>query len=158
MNIEIELNLNKAEFDQPFATYRTDLSCGPTDDSPHSKISIHDPNNDISFELGRIEFTLAQLFNGQRSFTDISQCAKEQLRINVSEAKLKAFQHKLVHLGILVIEGQQSGLTRDPATGITYGPLKRYFLINLIQMNPEPILNSIYNRASWLCSKSFFVV
>jgi putative peptide zinc metalloprotease protein len=158
MNSEIELNLNEAEFEQPLATYRIDLSCEPVDDSANSKVSIHDPVNDIGFELGRIEFALAQLFNGQRTFADISQCAKVQLRVNVSEDKLKTFQHKLVDLGILVVEGQQAGLTRDPATGITYGPLKRYFLINLIQMNPQSLLDGIYKRGAWLCSKSFFVV
>lgn len=135
-----------------YCRYRDELISEPVDGAAKRRYRIYDPENDIAYELGRKELMLATLFNGERSPSDIQQMVNERLGVTISLEKLASFQERLLKLGLLAHGGERGGLTRDPATGITYGPLKRYLLINLIKMDPQPGLDSLYRRADWLCA------
>jgi len=132
--------------------YRNELECEPLPESTKPKYRVYDPHNDIAYEIGAIELKLAKLFNGERSLEKIQQLAAERFQAVISLQKLGQFQTRLLHLGLLNYGDRRGGLQRDPATGITYGPLKRFLLFNLVKMNPQPALDRLYQVASWLCS------
>lgn len=135
-----------------YCRYRDELISEPVGAATKPRYRIYDPENDIAYELGHMELMLATMFNGERSHDEIKQLARERLSVSVSLEKLDHFQNRLLRLGLLAHNGERGGLGRDPATGITYGPLKRYLLINLIKMNPQRGLDSLYRWASWLCA------
>ncbi|MFK3842850.1 site-2 protease family protein [Serratia sp. NPDC087055] len=139
----------------PPCRYRDELICEPVEGAEKPKFRIYDPQNDIAYELGKTELALARLFNGERTVEQVQRVAQESLRATIALPKLAAFQTRLLQLGLLTHSGQEGGLKRDPATGITYGPLKRFLLINLIKMNPQNGLDRLYRRAPWLCSSLF---
>ncbi|WP_024681296.1 M50 family metallopeptidase [Pseudomonas syringae] len=119
------------------------------------RYKLYDPSNDIGFELGKTEYALARLFDGVSTHEEISRYAETRHRIKVSQAKLVQFESRLLSLNILSgVEGDLEKL-RDPATGITYGPLKKYLLINLVKMNPQPGLDAVYPSVRWICSVPF---
>ena len=65
--------------------FRDDLVVTPSPaDSVTWRYNLYDPRNDIGFELGRAEYSLALLFDGQRSLHDIAETALAQHRIKVS--------------------------------------------------------------------------
>lgn len=139
--------------------FRDDLVVTPPPaDSVSGRYNLYDPRNDIGFELGRAEYSLALLFNGQRSLQDIAEAALAQLRIKVSPEKLVQFERKLLNLKLLSSEqtAHKKDL-RDPATGITYGPLKEHLLINLVKTDPQPLLDHIYRLAPWCCRAVFIL-
>ncbi|MDX7986308.1 peptidase M50 [Xenorhabdus sp. 12] len=129
--------------------------CEPLTGAAKPKFRIYDPNNDITYELGQAELALARLFNGERTLEQVQLLAQERLRAAISLPKLVVFQTRLLQLGLLAYNGQNGGLKRDPATGITYGPLKRFLLVNLVKMNPQRGLDSLYRLAPWLCAPAF---
>ncbi|WP_172736431.1 M50 family metallopeptidase [Pseudomonas sp. Irchel s3h17] len=139
--------------------FRDDLVVTPPPaDSVMWRYNLYDPRNDIGFELGRAEYSLALLFDGQRSLHDIAEAALAQHRIKVSPEKLAQFERKLLNLKLLSSEqtAHKKDL-RDPATGITYGPLKEHLLINLVKTNPQPLLDHIYRLAPWCCRATFIL-
>lgn len=141
--------------DEALCRYRDELICEPIAESEKPKFRIYDPQNDITYELGQAELALARLFNGERALIQVQQVALERLRASLSLQKLAAFQSRLLQLGLLTYNGESGGLKRDPATGITYGPLKRYLLVNLVKMNPQNGLDRLYRLAPWLCAPIF---
>jgi putative peptide zinc metalloprotease protein len=120
--------------------------------------NLYDPRNDMGFELGMAEYSLALLFDGQRSLNDIADAALAQHRIKVNPEKLAQFERRLLNLKLLSSEqtAHKKDL-RDPATGITYGPLKEHLLINLVKTNPQPLLDHIYRLAPWCCRAAFIL-
>ncbi|MHA7848434.1 site-2 protease family protein [Serratia sp. D1N4] len=134
--------------------YRDELICEQLSEATKTKFRIYDPKNDIAYELGLTELTLARLFNGERTLVQIQQLAYERMQVTISLPKLAGFQARLLQLGLLTHNGEEGGLRRDPATGITYGPLKRFLLVNLVKMNPQRGLDTIYRLAPWLCSSA----
>lgn len=138
--------------DTSLLRYRSELVCEPVDSGAKPKFRIYDPGTDIAYELGLAELALARLFDGKRSLEQVQLAAKTELRAIVSLPKLAAFQARLLQLGLLTQHGLEGGLKRDPATGITYGPLKRFLLINLVKMNPQSGLDRLYQLAPWLCA------
>lgn len=122
------------------------------------RYKLYDPGNDIGFELGKSEYALARLFDGLSSHEQIAHKAETQYRIKVGTAKLAQFESKLLGLNILSSAEGGPGKLRDPATGITYGPLKKYLLINLLKMNPQRGLDYCYPAVRWMCSVSFCVL
>lgn len=135
-----------------YCRYRDELICEPASGGSKLKYRVYDPINDISYEIGHIELELATMFNGDRSLFEIQQLSKTYHNFSISLEKLKNFQARLLQLGLLTHIGGKEGITRDPATGITYGPLKRYMLINLVKMNPQRGLDILYSQAYWLCT------
>lgn len=131
----------------------------PTADSVVQRYHLYDPSSDLGFELGKAEYYLALLFDGQSSHTDIMAAALARHRMKVSPEKLMQFERKLLSLKLLTSEhtAHKNDL-RDPATGITYGPLKEHLLINLIKANPQPLLDHLYRWAPWCCGARFNVV
>ncbi|MCV4341498.1 M50 family metallopeptidase [Pseudomonas capsici] len=122
------------------------------------RYQLYDPGNDIGFELGKSEYALARLFDGVSSHEQIALQAETQYRIKVSAMKLAQFESRLLGLNILSRTDGSQGKLRDPATGITYGPLKKYLLINLLKMNPQRGLDYCYPAVRWMCSVSFCVL
>jgi putative peptide zinc metalloprotease protein len=143
------MNASPAE---PYCRYREELISEPVEGSAKPKYRVYDPKNDIAYEIGYAELTLAALFNGERSLNDVQQLAAERFHSIIPLPKLIAFQNKLLQLGLLTQHSNSGGITRDPATGITYGPLKRYLLINLIKLNPQRGLDRLYSLVPWLCT------
>lgn len=144
---------------QVHSCFREDLVVTPPPaDSVTARYNLYDPCNDIGFELGKAEYSLALLFDGQRSLQEIADAALVQHRIKVSPEKLAQFERKLLNLKLLSSEktAHKKDL-RDPATGITYGPLKEHLLINLVKTNPQPLLDHIYRLAPWCCSAVFIL-
>lgn len=144
---------------QAFSCFRDDLVVTPPPaDSVMWRYNLYDPRNDIGFELGKAEYTLALLFDGQRSPHDVVATALAQHRIKVSPEKLAQFERKLLNLKLM--SSEQTSHKKDlcdPATGITYGPLKAYLLINLVKTNPQPLLDHIYRWAPWCCRAGFIL-
>ncbi|WP_252091122.1 M50 family metallopeptidase [Pseudomonas sp. MWU13-3659] len=140
-----------------YSRFREDLVITRADEgNSTSRYCVHDPVSDISFELGKAEYRLAMLFDGKRSLHEVASTALDQLRMKVSEDKLAQFERRLLHLKLLSQgDGTHKKDLQDPATGITYGPLKTYLLVNLIKMNPQPLLDSLYRLAPWCCSRGF---
>lgn len=144
---------------QAHSCFRDDLVVTPLPaDSVTWRYNLYDPSNDIGFELGKAEYSLALLFTGQRSLPEIADAALVQYRIKVSPEKLAQFERKLLKLKLLSSDqtAHKKDL-RDPATGITYGPLKEYLLINLVKTNPQPLLDHIYRLAPWCCRAAFIL-
>ncbi|CAI0751522.1 M50 family metallopeptidase [Serratia ficaria] len=135
--------------------YRDELICEPVVGNEKPKFRIYDPQNDIAYELGKTELALARLFNGERTVEQVQWAAQDRLQATITLSKLVAFQTRLLQLGLLTHSGQRGGLKRDPATGITYGPLKRFLLITLVKMNPQSGLDSLYRRVPWVCAPLF---
>lgn len=136
----------------PCLCYRNELTHESFVAAGETKYRVYDPKNDIAYELGQNEFLLVRLFDGARNVEDIQHQVRVTLRGNLSERRILAFGEKMLRLGLLARDGEQGGLHRDPATGITYGPLKRFLLVNLIKMDPQPLLDWLYPRFTWLCS------
>lgn len=130
----------------------------PAADSLVQRYHIYDPSSDLGFELGKSEYSLALLFDGQRSHSDIMVAALAHYRMKVSPEKLAQFERKLLNLKLLrsAHTAQENNL-RDPATGITYGPLKEHLLVNLVKTNPQPLLDHLYRWAPWCCRATFNV-
>ncbi|MGX0891231.1 putative peptide zinc metalloprotease protein [Pseudomonas sp. ADAK2 TE3594] len=130
----------------------------PEADSTTPRYHLYDPSSDIGFELGKAEYSLALLFDGQRSHQDIIAAALAQYRMKVSPEKLMQFERKLLNLKLLnSAQAAYKKDLRDPATGITYGPLKEHLLINLVKTNPQPLLDHIYRWAPWCCRAAFLL-
>jgi putative peptide zinc metalloprotease protein len=144
---------------QVHSCFRDDLVVTPPPaDSGAGRYNLYDPRNDIGFELGRAEYSLALLFDGLRNQQDIADAALAQHRIKVSPEKLAQFERKLLHLKLLSSEQTDHKKDlRDPATGITYGPLKEHLLINLVKTDPQPLLDHIYRWAPWCCRAVFIL-
>lgn len=144
---------------QIHSCFRDDLvATPPPADSVTCRYSLYDPCNDIGFELGKAEYSLALLFDGQLSLQEIADAALAQHRIKVSPEKLAQFERKMLNLQLLRSEHTSHiRALRDPATGITYGPLKEYLLISLVKTNPQPLLNYIYRLAPWCCNAVFIL-
>lgn len=138
-----------------YYAYRSDLECEPVSDAIRPRFRVYDTQNDIAYELGNLELALAQMFNGKRTLLEIQSQAMADLQIKVSLPKLAEFQSRLLRMGLLSHTLGQGGLKRDPATGISYGPLKRFLLVNLIKVDPQKGLDFLYRFAPWLCSFAF---
>ncbi|MCK8688354.1 hypothetical protein, partial [Pseudomonas umsongensis] len=70
---------------QAHSCFRDDLVVTPLPaDSVTWRYNLYDPSNDIGFELGKAEYSLALLFTGQRSLPEIADAALVQYRIKVS--------------------------------------------------------------------------
>lgn len=142
---------------QACSSFRNDLiAIPPAADSVTRRYNIYDPSNDISFELGKAEYLLALLFDGQRNLKDIAIVALTQYQIKVNLEKLAQFERKLLKLKLLSKQNiPKAKKFYDPAMGITYGPFKRYLLINLVKINPQPLLDRIYRLMPWCCYAVF---
>ena len=141
------------------ACFRNDLIVTPpAADSAVQRYQLYDPSSDLGFELGKAEYSLALLFDGHSSHSDIMASALARHRMKISPEKLVQFERKLLNLKLLSSEhtAHKSNL-RDPATGITYGPLKEHLLINLVKTNPQPLLDHLYRWAPWCCRATFNV-
>lgn len=138
-----------------FYTYRNELQCEPLPGASRPRFRVYDTQSDIAYELGNVELALARMFDGRRTLSEIQSKAKGDLNVIVGLSKLAEFQGRLLQMGLLSRASGEGGLKRDPATGITYGPLKRILLVSLLKMNPQKGLDSVYRFAPWLCSTAF---
>lgn len=138
-------------------SFRSDLRVyPPRPDSGDSQYTIYDPASDLSYFLGANELMVARLFDGQRSLADIMAHLESQRRRRIPLEKLAAFEKRLQNLGILAVPGSvPSTRLRDPAAGISYGPLKSLLIIPLLRMQPTALLDQVYARFGWLCSRGF---
>lgn len=139
--------------------FRSDLLVyPPRTGSCDSHYTIYDPVSDLSYFLGPNELMVARLFNGQRTLTDISAYLESQHQGRVGVEKLATFEKRLRYLGMLSVPGDAPRpRLRDPATGISYGPLKAMLMIPLVRMQPAALLDYLYEKFRWLCSSAFVV-
>jgi putative peptide zinc metalloprotease protein len=141
---------------QPLS-FRPDLRVyPPRPDSGDSQYTIYDPVSDLSYFFGANEFMVARLFDGQRKLADIMAHLESQHRRRIPLEKLAAFEKRLHQLGMLSVPGTVPDVrVRDPAAGISYGPLKSLLIIPLLRMQPAALLDYVYGRFGWLCSRAF---
>jgi len=117
---------------------------------------VYDPKSDLCCSLGERELRTARLFDGKRSLYDIRDLLHRDEHANVSLDKLAAFRKRLLDIGLLSELGAEERIARrDPATGISYGPLKSLLMIPVFRLDPQGFLDAIHVRAGWLCSKTF---
>jgi putative peptide zinc metalloprotease protein len=125
------------------------------------RCTVYDPRSDMSYSFGLREVGLARRFNGQRSLHDIAQCVLDEEGRVIPMEKLQAFRARLLDLNLLEDETTPSTrrkrARRDPASGITYGPLKDRLMISLIRFDPSNVLELLYLRARFLCTPWFVV-
>ncbi|MCW5236569.1 M50 family metallopeptidase [Verminephrobacter eiseniae] len=138
-------------------SFRPDLRVyPPRPDSGDSHYTIYDPASDLSYFLGANELMVARLFDGQRSLVDIMAHLESQHRRRIPLEKLAAFEKRLHQLDMLSVPGAvPDARVRDPAAGISYGPLKSLLIIPLLRMQPAALLDYVYERFGWLCSRAF---
>ncbi|CAM2171629.1 putative peptide zinc metalloprotease protein [Paraburkholderia sacchari] len=135
--------------------FRSDLRIfAPQADDPDRRYTIYDPASDLSYYLGASELAVAQLFDGMRSAADVSASLGVQ-GIALSEEKAATFERRLHQLGLLAVPGGRSARLRDPATGISYGPLKAVLSIPVMRFAPERLLDAIFEHAPRFCSRTF---
>ncbi|NRR30614.1 M50 family metallopeptidase [Oxalobacteraceae bacterium] len=128
----------------------------PREGSAERHHTVYDPVSDISYSLGAKELGVARLFDGRRSVEDIAIHLASHQGYHASADTLAAFEKRLLALRLLSLPGQaQPARLRDPATGISYGPLKAMLMLPLLRMQPEALLDWIYARYGWLCSRTF---
>ncbi len=141
----------------PALSFRLDLRVyPPRPDNGDSHYTIYDPVNDLSYFFGANELMVARLFDGQRSLTDIMTYLESQHQRRMPLEKLAAFEKRLHQLVILSVPGAvPDARVRDPAAGISYGPLKSLLVIPLLRMQPAALLDYVYGRFGWLCSRVF---
>lgn len=133
---------------------REDLQIAPA--CCEGRHMVYDPKSDLCCSLGARELRAARLFNGQRSLHDIRDVLRQDEHANVSMDKLAAFRKRLLDIGLLSELGAEPRIAlRDPATGISYGPLKSFLMIPVFRIDPQPLLDAIHAQAGWLCSKTF---
>jgi putative peptide zinc metalloprotease protein len=136
-------------------TFRSDLRIfAPQADDPDRRYTIYDPVSDLSYFLGANELSIAKLFDGTRSAADVAAYLAARYG-SLSEAKLLTFERRLGQLGLLSLPGVDALRPRDPATGISYGPLKAALSIPVMRFAPEPVLDAVVRCAPWLCSSVF---
>jgi putative peptide zinc metalloprotease protein len=141
----------------PTLSFRSDLRVYPPRlDSGDSHYTIYDPASDLSYSLGANELMVARLFDGQRSLADIMAHMESQHRRRMLLEKLACFEKRLHQLGILSVPGAApDARVCDPAAGISYGPFKKLLVITLLRMQPAALLDFVYERFGWLCSRAF---
>ncbi len=126
------------------------------------RCTVYDQSSDVSYSLGLAEVRLARRFDGQRELCDIARCLLVEEGRVVSIEKLQTFQARLLELDLLTDESlshtQSKRTRRDPALGITYGPLKARLMINLIRFDPSATLDLIYRGAPFLCAGWFIAL
>lgn len=128
----------------------------PREGSGERHFTVYDPASDLSYFLGANELAVAKLFDGRRALADIAACLAQQQQVHVGLDKLAAFEKRLLALGLLSVPGQPAPVRlRDPATGISYGPLKAMLMLPLLRMQPEALLDRVFHRCGWLCSRLF---
>lgn len=136
---------------------RADLRFHPPRDGCSDRhYTVYDPLSDMSYSLGQNEVSVARLYDGKRSLQDIATVLAGRQGRHVTAVKLAAFEKRLLALRLLSVPGQTgpAGL-RDPATGISYGPLKAMLMLPLLRMRPEALLDHIHANFGWLCTRSF---
>ncbi|MBP0607663.1 MULTISPECIES: M50 family metallopeptidase [Burkholderia] len=140
------------------AAFRSDLRVyAPQPDDADRRYTVYDPVTDLSYYLGANELCVARLFNGARSAADVCAIlAGDGRRLPVG--KLVAFEQRLHRLGLLVRASESGVNRRDPAAGIDYGPLKRALSIQVMRFAPERLLDAVFARAQWLCSRGFVAI
>jgi putative peptide zinc metalloprotease protein len=135
--------------------FRADLRIYPPQpDDPDRRLTVYDPVTDLSYYLGNDELQVARLFDGRRSDADVCAWLAARSR-RISENKVSAFARRLHALGLLAMPGEAAARRRDPATGISYGPLKTALSIQVMRFAPDDLLDGLYARAAWLCSREF---
>ena len=81
------------------ACFRNDLIVTPpAADSAVQRYQLYDPSSDLGFELGKAEYSLALLFDGHSSHSDIMASALARHRMKISPEKLVQFERKLLNL------------------------------------------------------------
>jgi putative peptide zinc metalloprotease protein len=141
----------------PRSAFRDDLEISEfRDDRGQHRILLRDPNTDTSFVLGQRELLVARCFDGARDAAEISQHLHRHHALNAPVAKLLAFERRLCGLGILrnAPTGRVSSSLRDPSSGISYGPLKRILMLNILRFNPGEAIEIVAHRAPWLLSSA----
>jgi len=138
-----------------FSMFRSDLRIfEPQADDPDRRYTVYDPASDLSYYLGARELSIARLFDGTRNATDVCASLRAR-RIALPEEKAAALEHRLHQLGLLAVPGESPARLRDPATGISYGPLKAALSIPVMRFAPERLLDAIFEHAPWVCSRTF---
>jgi len=137
--------------------FRADLRIYPPREGGDDRhYTVYDPVSDLSYRLGANELSVARLFNGKRGVVDIGVHLASAHGRHASADKLAAFEKRLLSLRLLTAPGQaELPRLRDPATGISYGPLKAMLMLPLLRMQPEALLDRIYETCGWLCSRAF---
>jgi putative peptide zinc metalloprotease protein len=146
---------NAASRNAAYSMFRSDLRVfAPQSDDPDRRYTVYDPVSDLSYYLGSSELFIARIFDGSRTPADVSAWLLSQRR-HVPEEKLVAFERRLRQLGLLSVPGGRAARVRDPATGISYGPLKAALSITVLRFQPEKLLDVIFGQGAWLCSRAF---
>ena len=137
--------------------FRSDLRVyPPRDGSDDQHYTVYDPVSDLSYRLGPNELSVARLFDGKRGLEGIGIHLASRQGRHVTADKLAAFEKRLLSLRLLSVPGQAApARLRDPATGISYGPLKAMLMLPLLRMQPEALLDQVYEKCGWLCSRTF---
>ena len=120
------------------------------------RYTVYDPVTDLSYFLGPRELMIARLFDGRRSVADVAACAAGELHSEVPLQKVEALQNRLMQYGLLEEPGSaRHRRVRDPAAGISYGPLKSLLMVPVLRIDPGVFLDRLYRRFAWLCTPAF---
>jgi putative peptide zinc metalloprotease protein len=128
----------------------------PQEHDPEARHVFHDPGTDLSYRLGARETLVARAFDGRRSHEDIRAHLANAHGLAVGPDALARFESRLLSMGVLERPGATpSRALRDPALGISYGPLKQRLMVTVLDMDAQPMLDRLHARAPWLRRRVF---
>lgn len=155
-----KLNVYTSDYSEIILCFRSDLRVfNPQGFNGELRYTIYDPVTDLSYFLGENELTTARLFNGQRSLQDIVCYLENNNQRIVTINKLTIFANRLSKLGLLEnSDSKKKSWIRDPAMGISYGPLKSLLLIPIMRIDPNAFLKWTYCHFPWICSSKFIAL
>lgn len=120
------------------------------------RYTVYDPASDITFLLGEKELLVARMFDGESGLEEIRARLHQTYGLTVAPEKLAGFEKKLVKLGIVGEAGcMRQPAWRDPASGISYGPLKSMLMINIARFDPRTALEALVRRLPFVTSRAF---
>jgi len=130
---------------------RHDLILSPVEDQGTVYHVIKDPVDQRFFRVKPLEHFLITQFDGATSLEEIRRRASEEHRVLVAPEVLARFAQKFLELGLLVgPTGSAGGTTRAGRAGW----LSRIFYLKLPLADPEPLLEWLYGKLSFLLRPS----
>jgi putative peptide zinc metalloprotease protein len=137
--------------------FRQDLRLyPPREDTGDMRYTVYDPKTDLSYFFGAVELKVAQLFNGRRTLEEIVEHIKNEHGKTFALSKMQAYEHKLKQMGLITSSIQQHAKKlKDPAIGISYGPLKSMLMLTVLRIDPANLIDWLYRHFRWLCTPVF---
>lgn len=120
---------------------RYEVSAAATPD----RFEIYDRASHTRWALGRVELAVARQFDGTRTYRSISMALRQSGPRRISSAGLRAFESRLIALGIL--ESDQRGIPRARRWVRRLLALER---IEFWSFDPSHVLDIVQRRAPWL--------